>query len=70
MMSRKHFRAFAAVIAEIKNPFRRWKVAKGIGLICKQDNPNFDWSTWDAACKVDTLIEPTPTRSRILTERN
>lgn len=51
-MSRKHFRALADSIAQITDDLERERVAHAVGVVCQSQNPRFDWSRWNHACKV------------------
>jgi len=51
-MSRKHFRALAVAIAGINDADDRARTAKLIGDVCAGCNNNFNWSTWNNACRV------------------
>ena len=49
-MSRKHFRALAAIIALIKNMDDRRTVAYAIAVICAESNQGFKHGTFYKAC--------------------
>jgi hypothetical protein len=52
-MSRKHFKVFAARIAEIEDLEERQRYASFVGEACAECNCNFDWSIWLSACGVE-----------------
>jgi len=52
MMTRKHFRMLAEVIAHIENPVERRELAEKIAADCAKSNPRFDRSKFLKACGV------------------
>lgn len=49
-MSRKHFRAIAAAIAEIKGRAERRRTAERMAVVCASLNPRFNFTTFMTAC--------------------
>lgn len=49
-MSRKHFRAIAAAIAEIKNRAERQRTAERLAAVCATLNANFKRDVFMTAC--------------------
>ena len=52
-MTRKHFRALAEAIAQIKDDEDKENTANSIGQVCAEQNKLFDWSRWLKACKCE-----------------
>ena len=52
-MTRIHFIALAAAIAEIKDSYDRGIVADRIGKVCAECNDRFNWKTWYRACNLN-----------------
>ncbi len=53
-MTRKHFVATAAIIAEIECEKTRAKVAAEFALMFKRENSNFDKSRFLTACNAES----------------
>ena len=49
-MTRKHFKAIAAMLAKIENMAERKRQAEDFAVIAKKSNPRFDASRFYAAC--------------------
>jgi len=49
-MSKKHFVRMAAIIAGIKDPVERNRIAREFAALCASTNPNFNRSRFLDAC--------------------
>jgi hypothetical protein len=58
MMTKKDFNKLASAIRyiDIARQDKR-KVALAIGVVCKLENPRFDWSTWHEACDTVSILD-------------
>lgn len=52
-MTKKHLKAIADAITDVKNTNERIRLAVRIGKVCETLNSKFDWRKWDKACNVD-----------------
>lgn len=51
-MTKKHFKAFAEAIAEIRCNAERKRTAHLVAAVCRQFNYNFDYDRFLEACHV------------------
>ena len=53
MLTRKVYNKLADIIKEIPDTSIRNKVSKEMAGVLKENNPNFNYSKWFAACDVN-----------------
>lgn len=52
-MTRKHFMALAAAIADIRDEHSRHDIARAVAIVCRTLNSNFDADRFYVAANVD-----------------
>ena len=52
-MTRKHFIELANIISAINDIAVRCHLARKIGYVCANSNNNFNWNTWNYACRIE-----------------
>jgi len=57
-MTRKDYKALAAVVAQVPDMDTRLFLADRIGAVLKADNARFDWARWMDACDSRTARKP------------